>query len=116
MFRPAAAVLAVTIALAVPRPASACRVLEITFVPSHDLQMVVWIEDAAGNYVETLFITRKTGTYGLGNRSGIMEFNSEFLWPYGRRLSVFPVWAQRHADAVHYYPHLIFQDEDDQDL
>ncbi len=116
MIRTAAGVLAVTIALAAPRPASACRVLELSFTPSQDLQMVVWIEDSAGNYVETLFITRKTGTYGMGNRPGIMEFNSEFLWPYGRRLSVFPVWAERHAAAVHMYPRLIFQDEDDQDL
>src|SRR5687768_12561596 len=108
MFRSSAAgVLAVTIGLLgalPPRAAEACRVLELSFTPSDDLQMVVWIEDAAGNYVDTLFITRKTGTYGLGNRPGIMEFNSQFLWPYGRRLSVFPVWAARHGAAVQMYP------------
>jgi hypothetical protein len=123
MIRTTAGVLAVTLALAVavaitaaPRPASACRVLELSFTPSDDLQIVVWVEDAAGNYVDTLYMTRKTATYGLGNRPGIMEFNSQFLWPYGRRLSMFPVWAERHAAAVHMYPKLIFQDQDDQDL
>jgi hypothetical protein len=122
MNRTAAGVLAVTISVScaaaavAPRPAQACRVLELSFTPGEDLQIVVWVEDSAGNYVDTLFMTRKTATYGLGNRPGIMEFNSEFLWPYGRRVTVFPVWAARHAAGVHMYPHLIFQDEDDLDL
>ncbi|MEM9490026.1 MAG: hypothetical protein AAGC55_12840, partial [Myxococcota bacterium] len=51
----------------------ACRVVEVAMTPSPDLQIVVWLEDAAGNFVDTLFITELTGTYGLGNRPGIME-------------------------------------------
>jgi hypothetical protein len=99
--------------LAVPRAAEACRVLEIDFTPSAGLQMVIWLEDANGTFVETLFITEATGRYGLGNRPGIMEFNSEFLWPYGRRETVFPVWAHRHGMT---YPRLVFQDGYDRDL
>jgi len=96
-----------------PSAADACRTAEIAFTPSADLQIVVWLEDAQGNFIDTLFITQATGIYGLGNRPGIMEFNSEFLWPYGRRESLFPVWAHRHGVT---YPKLIFQDEQDRDL
>ena len=38
--------------------------VEFEVTPTDDLQMVVWLEDTAGNYVDTLFITRKTGSYG----------------------------------------------------
>jgi hypothetical protein len=76
--------------------ADSCRVIEIDMVPTADLQIVVWLEDSEGNYVDTLFITRLTGSYGLGNRPGIMEFDSAWMWPYGRRTTTFPVWAQRH--------------------
>ena len=31
--------------------------------------------------------------YGLGNRPGRFDFNSGPLWPYGRRITTFPVWA-----------------------
>ena len=48
----------------------ACRVVEFEITPTADLQIVVWLEDVEGNYVDTLFITRKTGSYGLGNRPG----------------------------------------------
>jgi hypothetical protein len=115
MFRAAAGCLAVFSALsfASPRAADACRVLDIELTPSEDLQIVAWLEDSAGNFVETLFITDATGRYGLGNRPGIMEFNTEFGWPYGRRETVFPVWARRHGVS---YPKLVFQDGYDRDL
>lgn len=81
--------------------------------PSADLQIVVWVEDAAGNYVDTVFITRLTGTYGLGNRPGMMEFDSAWRWPYGRRTSTFPVWAHRHGME---WPLVVFQNLDDRNL
>ena len=97
-----------------PRPAAAaCRVLEVEFTPSEGLQLVVWLEDASGTFVETLFITAATGSYGLGNRPGILDFNSEWMWPYGRRESVFPVWAHERGVT---YPMLVFQDSDDRNL
>jgi hypothetical protein len=99
--------------LAWPRGAEACRVLEIDFTPSEGLQIVVWLENAEGHFLDTLFMTEATGRYGLGNRPGIMEFNSEFLWPYGRRETVFPVWAHRRGVT---YPRLVFQDGYDRDL
>lgn len=90
-----------------------CRVVDFEMMPSDDLQIVVWLEDDAGNFVETLYITRLTGTYGLGNRPGIMDFDSAWRWPYGRRESTFPVWAHRHGME---WPRLIFQNLDDQNL
>src|SRR5258708_5918032 len=45
-------------------------------------QVVAWIEDANGVFVDTIFITAQTGTYGLGNRPGRMDFNSGPYWPY----------------------------------
>ena len=90
-----------------------CRVVEFEVTPTDDLQMVVWLEDTAGNYVDTLFITRKTGSYGLGNRPGMMEFNSGPWWPYGRRTTTFPVWAHRHGLT---FPLVEFQDGNDDNL
>jgi hypothetical protein len=95
------------------RPADACRVLQLEFTPGSSLQVVVWLEDGAGKFVDTIFITRMTGVYGLGNRPGMMDFNSEWMWPYGRRESVFPIWAHRHGKT---YPKLIFQNEKDDAL
>jgi hypothetical protein len=114
MSRAAAALLATLGVLgAAPRAESSCRVLDVDFLPSADLQIVIWLEDSAGNFIDTLYITDATGRYGLGNRPGIMEFNTEFGWPYGRRETVFPVWSQRRGVV---YPKLVFQDGYDRDL
>jgi len=99
-----------------PAPAAAagdCRVLEFDFTPAPDLQIVLWLEDTSGNYVDTLYITQKTGRYGLGNRPGMMEFNSAWAWCYGRRTTTFPVWAHRHG---HEFETVVFQNEDDINL
>lgn len=90
-----------------------CRVVNFDMTPDDNMQIVVWIEDSEGNFVDTAFITRTTGSYGLGNRPGIMEFNSGPDWCYGRRETTFPVWAHRHGMD---WPLVIFQDEDDSDL
>jgi hypothetical protein len=90
-----------------------CRVVKFDMVPADDLQMVVWLEDDVGNYVDTLYITRMVGSYGLGNRPGMMEFNTAWAWPYGRRTSTFPVWAHRHGMD---WPLLEFQNGDDTNL
>jgi hypothetical protein len=83
-----------------------CRVVDVEMTPSEELQIVIWLEDAAGEYVDTLFITELTGRRGLGNRPGRMDFNTAWKWPYGRRESTFPVWAHRHG---YLFPRLVFQ-------
>jgi hypothetical protein len=92
---------------------SACHVVNVGFTPADKLQIVAWVEDAAGNFVETVFITQQTGSYGIGNRPGRFDFNSGPNWPYGRRETTFPVWAHRHGLT---FPEIVFQDGDDNDL
>ncbi len=108
-------------AFALPLAAQAdtsCTTVGVDFVPSSDqLQMVAWLEDTSGNYVDTIYITQKTGHYGLGNRPGRFDFNSgptgHDLWPYGRRITVFPIWAHRHGMT---FPEVDYQDGADSDL
>src|SRR5262245_11755011 len=112
------AVLSTTMGLALlavsVRPAQACRLVELGFRPAtDDLQIVVWIESAGGVFQKTVYMTDKTGRYGLGNRPGRFDFNSEWQWPYGRRTTTFPVWAGRSPKT---YPKLVFQDQDDDNL
>jgi len=91
----------------------ACRVVNFDLKPTEDLQIVIWLEDDQGNFIDTIFITRTTGSYGLGNRPGIFDFNSGPSMCYGRRTTTFPVWAHRHGQS---WPAIVFQDEDDRDL
>jgi hypothetical protein len=102
--------------------AGECHVVDLDFTPAESpnqtgmqfpLQMVAWIEDLQGNYVETIFITQQTGTFGLGNRPGRFDFNSGPRWPYGRRLTVLPVWAHRHGIT---FPDVVFQNGVDDNL
>jgi hypothetical protein len=93
--------------------AQECRVVEFDLTPTADLQIVIWIEDAAGRYVDTAYITRTTGSYGLGNRPGTRDFKSGPRWPYGRRTSTFPVWSHRHGLR---WPTIVFQDGADENL
>ncbi|HEX8954117.1 MAG TPA: CFI-box-CTERM domain-containing protein [Polyangia bacterium] len=108
MTRAPAAALALALAASLaPRAASAdgsCRLVEITFRPAAHLQLAVWIEDPAGNYVDTAYVTRSTGALGLGNRPGNARFKSAYRWPYGRREMVLPVWA--HARGKQ-YPYVV---------
>jgi hypothetical protein len=90
-----------------------CHFVDIDFVPSPDLQIVAWIEDGSGNYIDTAYITQSVGTYGLGNRPGRFDFNSGPHWPYGRRITTFPVWSHAHGMQ---FPEVLFQDGEDSDL
>src|SRR5687767_16014238 len=78
-----------------------CKIVDLAFLPQQlaapaamkaPSQIVAWIEDPAGQYVETIFITAQTGTFGMGNRPGRFDFNSGPRWPYGRRTTTFPIW------------------------
>ncbi|HLL22599.1 MAG TPA: fibronectin type III domain-containing protein [Kofleriaceae bacterium] len=99
-----------------------CKLVDLDFQPAPMSapamyraapQIVAWIEDANGAYVDTVFITQQTGTFGLGNRPGRADFNSGPLWPYGRRINVFPVWAHRHGLV---FDEVMFQNGDENNL
>jgi hypothetical protein len=118
-----AAVLAGLDAAGTAHAETRCRTLAVDFLPAESpnadptlrmpLQIVAWLETADGAFVETLFITQAVGTYGIGNRPGRFDFNSGPLWPYGRRTTVFPVWA--HKKPLD-FPELRFQDGNDSNL
>ncbi|MDX2087824.1 MAG: fibronectin type III domain-containing protein [Kofleriaceae bacterium] len=103
--------------------ANTCRTLAVDFLPAESpnadvtlrkpLQIVAWLETADGTYVDTIFITQAVGSFGIGNRPGRFDFNSGPLWPYGRRITVFPVWA--HKKPLD-FPELGFQDGNENNL
>ena len=103
-----------------------CHVVDIDFFPAElssgapmtaHSQIVAWIEDPQGNYVDTIFITQQTGTFGLGNRPGRWDFNSGPRWPYGRRITVFPIWAHRRAESgAPTWQEVVFQNNEDSNL
>lgn len=100
-----------------------CRVINVDFTPGGipagpqgpeiAPQIVAWIEKPSGEYVQTIFITQQTGHYGMANRPGRFDFNSGPNWPYGRRVTVFPVWANKHGTT---FPRVDFQNAADSDL
>jgi hypothetical protein len=100
-----------------------CRVVALDFTPggfaatSTDPeivpQIVAWLEKPTGEYVATMYITDQVGRYGMGNRPGRFDFNTGPNWPYGRRLTVFPVWSNRNGQS---FPQVGFQDGDDSNL
>jgi hypothetical protein len=90
-------------------PPSECRVIDLELKPTAALQMVAWIEDPAGTYIDTIYITQATGSYGLGNRPGVFSMRSGPRWPYGPREDVFPVWAHRHGMQ---WPKVVFRNGD----
>jgi hypothetical protein len=108
-----AALAALLVAHAEPARAQQCRVVELQMTPAAKLQIVAWIEDLSGTYIDTVYITNATGLYGIGNRPGILEFNSGPNWPYGRRENVFPVWSHRHGKS---FPAVVFQNNSERDL
>jgi len=58
-------------------------------------QIAIWIMDEHGAFVETVYITRKIGKKGLGNRGGSLDDKMG-----GSRLSTLPVWA--HSRGIDY--------------
>ncbi len=108
--------------LAPSGPAAAegnCTTVDLELVPAamegnpFAPQIVAWVETTAGVYVDTAYITAQTGSFGLGNRPGRFDFNSGPNWPYGRRLTVFPVWAHRHGLE---WNEVEFQNKDESNL
>jgi hypothetical protein len=113
--------------LALPgaRVASAgeCRVIDVDYLPAQGinpdptlrmpLSIVGWLETPGGEFIDTVYITQEVGTYGLGNRPGRYDFNSGPDWPYGRRVTTFPIWAHRHGQE---WDRIDFQDNYDDGL
>ena len=86
------------------------RVVEFRFTPTQRAQMALWVESEDGRLFANAGLTQATAYRGIGNRPGAMQMNSGFRWPYGRRESVLPVWAHRHAQATgRRFPRVIFQ-------
>jgi hypothetical protein len=126
----------------VARPAYAgepgmCRVVSVEFTPGGiaagpqnpeiDPQIVVWIAKPSasavlpGPYVQTIYITQQTGRYGIGNRPGRFDFNSGPNWPYGRRVTLLPVWAKAQSLSQNplcgrTFQQVIYQNADDNNL
>ena len=104
------------------RPAGTCIDVAAHFTPSPHLQIVAWIEKADGTYVDTIYMTAKTGRYGLGNRPGRFDFNSgppqADNWPYGRRITTFPIWAHEKVlpGGGQTFPEVVFQNGEDDNL
>ena len=88
------------------------RCVDVSFTPSDNLQIVAWITTSTGEYKDTLYITQQTGTFGLGNRPGRFDFNSGPIWPYGRRITTFPVWAHSNNQS---FPSVLYQNDDSDD-
>src|SRR3569623_2468102 len=76
------------------------RGIDVQLTPSDKLQIVAWVADSAGAYIDTIFITQQTGTFGLGNRPGRFDINTGPNRPYGRRLTTIPVWSHANAQQL----------------
>lgn len=55
-------------------------------------QLAVWLEDEKGRFVDTVYVTRKIGRRGMGNRGGGIDDRRG-----GSRVSSLPVWANRRG-------------------
>jgi hypothetical protein len=65
-------------------------------------QLAIWLNDEAGAFIDTVYVTRKTARKGLGNRGGELDDRLG-----GSRLSVLPVWAHQRGivdGGGNYYP------------
>ena len=91
--------------------ANQCHLIDVELTPSDNLQIVAWIEKPDGTYVDTIYITQQVGRFGIGNRPGRYDFNSGPLWPYGRRVTVLPVWSHKKTPLT--FPEVIFQNAPD---
>lgn len=99
------------------RPVGVCVEVGVDFTPADSLQIVAWVEKPDGTFVDTIYVTQKTGRFGLGNRPGRSDFNTGSrdadTFPYGRRDQTFPVWAHRHGKT---FPLVVFQNGDENNL
>jgi hypothetical protein len=89
--------------------ADGARRVEVHFTPTARAQIALWIESADGSRFRTIRLTESVAYRGIGNRPGALQMNSGYLWPYGRREGVLPVWAHRRLAAGEApFPRVIF--------
>lgn len=93
-------------------------VLEFRWTPAPRAQVAIWLEDADGRFLRTVYLTEATAFRGVGNRPGASLMNSGYRWPYGRREGVLPVWAARRASApgARGFRRVIFQNRSSEGL
>ena len=101
----AAALLGPSATLAAPSEEDA--LIELHLEPVAGLQIAIWLEDSAGNFLTEVFVTQATGKLGIGNRPGLPLFLSSWRAPYGPREGVLPVWAHRRGGS---YPKIMYAD------
>lgn len=79
-------------------------------------QIAIWLETAPpsgappaqrGSFAADIFISARTGNFGIGNRAGDSMMASSPRFPYGARDGVLPVWAWARGQS---YPLLVMQD------
>src|SRR5262245_5532190 len=79
-------------------------------------QVALWLESAPttgsppsqrGSHLFDLFVSARTGTFGIGNRPGNAQFGSAPRFPFGHRDNVLPVWAWARGRS---YPLYVMQD------
>ena len=92
------------------------RLVEFVYTATHRAQIAIWVEDDAGNFMDTIRLTASVAKYGVGNRPGALQTNSGYRWPYGRRESALPIWAYRRASApgAMLFKRVIFQNGGDE--
>ena len=110
--------------------AEQCQVVDLDFTPA-DLTTGADEAAAADRRVargperqlrrDGLHHAARPARYGLGNRPGRFDFNSGPNWPYGRRITMFPVWAHRtrrgHRVAARpRVPDVVYQNGDENNL
>lgn len=55
-------------------------------------QIAIWLVNAKGEFIDTVYVTRKTAKKGLGNKGGELDDKLG-----GSRLSVLPAWAYQRG-------------------
>ncbi|MFC1863276.1 hypothetical protein ACFL1Z_04910 [Thermodesulfobacteriota bacterium] len=63
-----------------------------TILNEKNSQIAIWLVDSQGNFIDTVYVTRKVAKKGLGNRGGSLDAKMG-----GARLSVLPVWAHKRG-------------------
>jgi len=81
--------------------------IDFSFKPANNwTQFVIWLDDANGEYVGTVFLTSFIGRRGGGNRTRDTNIDSQ----NGNRLSALPIWAHQRGvidttfGIKNYYP------------
>lgn len=92
-------VLCAILALGGGAEAQSARRVELHFTPTARAQIAIWIESEDGARFATVRLTEAVAYRGIGNRTGALQMNSGYRWPYGRREGTLPVWAHRRVAA-----------------